>query len=107
MQVNRLNEMIKGWFVGDFDPVVLRTEAVEVAVKDYAAGDSEAAHYHKIATEVTVVTKGTVQMCGREFNAGEIITLLPGEATDFLALTNAQTVVVKLPGAKDDKYLVQ
>ena len=30
----------------------------------------------------------------------------PGEVTDFTALTDVVNVVVKLPGANDDKYLV-
>ena len=33
MKVDRLENMTKGWFVGDFKPAVLRTDAVEVAVK--------------------------------------------------------------------------
>lgn len=30
----------------------------------------------------------------------------PGEATDFYAVTDAENVVVKLPGANNDKYEV-
>jgi hypothetical protein len=29
----------------------------------------------------------------------------PGEGTDFLALTDAITAAIKIPGAKNDKYL--
>ena len=31
----------------------------------------------------------------------------PGDATDFEALEDAENVVVKLPGANNDKYLVE
>jgi quercetin dioxygenase-like cupin family protein len=105
MQTRRLEDMVKGWFVGDFDPAVIRTDSVEVAVKRYHAGDVEAWHYHKVATEVTVVISGEVEMGGKRFGAGDIVVMEPGEGTDFRAITDAVNAVVKIPSAKDDKYL--
>lgn len=79
---------------------------MEVAVKVYKAGDYDAAHYHKVATEFTAVISGRVRMGSTEYAAGDIIMIEPGEVTDFTALTDVVNVVVKLPGANDDKYLV-
>ena len=107
MKINKLDEMFRGWFVGNFEPTLYLTNDVEVAVKRYNKGDYEAAHYHKIATEISVVISGRVRMNGFEYGAGDIITLEPDEATDFEALEDGTVnVVVKLPGANDDKYLV-
>ncbi|MCK7510366.1 MAG: hypothetical protein MZV70_44165 [Desulfobacterales bacterium] len=50
--------MTRGWFIGDFSPTALETEAVEVAVKYYNAGTCEERHFHKIATEVTWILQG-------------------------------------------------
>lgn len=96
--------MVKGWFVGNFAPTVLSTNDVEVAVKKYKAGDYESSHYHKIATEITVITDGQVKMNGVTYSSGAIIVIEPNQATDFLALTDVITTVVKYPGANDDKY---
>lgn len=104
LEIFRLDKMTKGWFVGDFSPTALRTDAAEVAVKCYKAGDREDAHVHKIATEVTLVFDGTVEMCGQRLNSGDIIKIPPGEASAFLAITDATTFVVKLPSVKDDKH---
>jgi len=106
MRTARLDEMTKGWFVGDFAPTLHATRDVEVAVKHYRAGDAEGAHYHKIAREFTVVVAGTVRLNGREFKEGDIIVIEPGEAAEFLAVTDAITTVVKIPGAPNDKYIV-
>ncbi|GAA4680013.1 hypothetical protein [Frondihabitans cladoniiphilus] len=106
MKHSRLEDMTGGWFVGGFTPTALSTESAEVAVKSYKAGDYEAKHLHKVATEVTLILSGRVRMAGGEFGAGDIIVLEPGEATDFEALTDATNVVVKTPGALGDKYLV-
>ena len=75
MQMAKLTDMVRGWFVGDFSPTVLSTKAVEVGVKLYKAGASEERHFHKIATEVTVILSGRVRMNGVEFGSGDIITI--------------------------------
>lgn len=105
MKVAKLDDMIKGWFVGNFEPTLLQTNDVEVAVKEYKKGDKEDKHYHKIATEVTVIISGRVKMNGIEYSKGDIIVMEPNETTDFEALEDSVNTVVKFPGANDDKYL--
>lgn len=106
MKVAKLEDMFKGWFVGNFDPTLLRTNDVEVAVKSYKKGDYETKHFHKIATELTVIISGRVRMNGVEYGKGDIIVMEPNEATDFECLEDGtQNVVVKIPGANNDKYL--
>ena len=105
MKVNKLKNMIRGWFVGNFEPTMYKTNDVEVAVKKYKRGDYEEAHYHKLATEISVVISGTVKMNGIIYGEGDIIVMEPNEITDFEAVTDAINVVVKLPGANNDKYL--
>jgi quercetin dioxygenase-like cupin family protein len=107
VQAFKLSDMTKGWFVGAFAPTALATDACEVAVKRYKAGDKEEAHFHKVATEVTLVVSGRVRMFGREWGEGDIVVVEPNDATDFEALTDAVNVVVKTPGALNDKYLVK
>ena len=106
MKRYKLDDMTKGWFIGNFEPSLFKTNDFEVAVKRYKKGDFEESHYHKIATEYTVIVKGNVRMNGVEYTAGTILTIPPMESTDFKALTEATTVVVKIPGASNDKYLI-
>lgn len=102
-----LKSMSKGWFIGNFEPSLYKTNDVEVAVKQYKKGDTDNAHYHKIATEYTVVVQGRVRMFEKEWNAGSIIVVEPGDITSFEALEDAVNLVVKLPGANNDKYEVK
>ena len=106
MRLAKLDEMVKGWFVGGFHPAAYSTDACEVAVKRYSAADKEALHRHLVATEITLVLFGRISMMGRERSEGDIVVLSPGEATDFQAITDCVTVVVKVPGARNDKYLL-
>jgi len=101
---SRLEYMFKGWFVGSFSPTAYSTDSCEVAVKYYKAGDVEKSHYHKIATEVTLVVSGVIRMCGNTWKAGDIIVVEPTEITDFEAITDAINVVVKTPGVMNDKF---
>lgn len=108
MKIARIDEMTKGWFIGNFEPSLLKTNAVEVALKKYKKGDYEKAHYHKIATEFTVIVSGRVRMNGKEYIEGDIIVIEPNDSTDFEALEdNTVNVVVKIPGANNDKYLTK
>lgn len=107
MYISNLGNMTKGWFIGNFSPTLYSTNDVEVAVKSYKAGDYESAHYHKIATEITVIVSGIVKMNGIEYKEGDIIVMEPNDITDFFAVTDAVNTVVKIPGANDDKYVVE
>ena len=106
MELEKYNlaDMFKGWFIGDFEPSLFKTNAVEVGVKKYLAGNYENSHFHKIATEFTVIISGEVEMNGVIFKENDIIKIVPNVVTNFTAITDVITVVVKLPGANDDKY---
>ena len=105
MRIANMSDMVKGWFVGDFSPTVLATQAAEVGIKHYTAGEKDRLHYHKIATEVTVVLNGLVRMNGQEYSQGSIVVIEPMESVTFEALQDTTIVVVKVPGASNDKYL--
>ena len=105
MKVYRLKDMIGGWFVGNFLPTSLKTADCEVAFKKYKRGDSEERHFHKIATEITLIAKGKVKMNDIIYGEGDIVVMEAGESTDFHALEDTTNVVVKVPSLIGDKYL--
>lgn len=104
MKTFKLENMKKGWFVGDFIPTVYPTQQCEVAVKRFRVGDRESEHYHKLATEITVVVSGKVMMFNREWGPNDIVVAEPYDVTGFEALTDVVLAVVKIPGLLNDKY---
>lgn len=104
MKQFKIENFIKGWFIGNFDPSIIKTNDVEVALKEYLEGDREEEHHHKIATEITVVVSGKIRMGNNVYCEGDIVVLEPNEATDFEALCDSKCLVVKYPGANNDKY---
>lgn len=96
----------RGWFVGQFDRAVFKTDACEVAYQYNQKGEYCAPHTHQIATEINLITCGRVIMSGQEFEAGDIIIMEPGDVCECEYLEDTYTVVVKVPGVLDDKYLL-
>lgn len=106
MKKSNISLMKKGWFVGNFEPSVMKTNDFEVGVKYYLKGEKEEAHVHRIASEITVVISGKVKMCGMLLGSGDIVVLDPGDKTSFEAIEDSVTVVVKSPSVLGDKYLI-
>lgn len=104
MKIHKVEDFTKGWFIGNFKPTLFNTDEFEVCIKYYKQGDYDTRHVHKIATEYTAIIEGTVEMNGVEYKKGDLIEIFPGDYTDFRAITEASTVVVKVPCVKGDKY---
>jgi mannose-6-phosphate isomerase-like protein (cupin superfamily) len=104
MKITKLSSMTNGWFIGDFEPTLFKTKDFEVAIQHFDAGEKAGWHVHKLATEYTVIVSGRAEMNGRALEAGDIVVLEPGEGSDFNALTDVVTAVVKTPSVKGDKH---
>lgn len=106
MKKHNLNDFINGWYLGNFEPTLLKDEHFEVAIKRYNKGDKEQKHYHKIATEYTLIVEGEVIMNDKKYVKDDIIVIQPNQPTDFNCLSDAITCVVKVPSIKNDKYII-
>jgi len=102
-----LDQMTNGWFIGDFEPSILKTSNFEIAVKYYNAGNKELKHLHRVATEITVIVSGKVKVNDIIYITGDIILIEPNEIAEFQAIENTYTTVIKYPSANNDKYLIE
>lgn len=107
MEKFKLDSMTKGWFVGDFEPTVIKTKNCEVGIKFYSVGAKESAHYHAEAEELTVVLSGRVRMNNSVFESGDIVKVNKNEVVEFEALMDTTTVVYKSLSVAGDKYIVE
>ncbi|MDD4981570.1 MAG: hypothetical protein WC329_03215 [Candidatus Omnitrophota bacterium] len=107
MRKSNLDKMIRGWFIGDFPRAVYRTTEFEVAVKSEKAGARVNKHFHKVASEITLVVRGIIRLNKKNFAKGDIIVIGPGEAVDYRVVKDAVTVIVKVPSVQKDKYYTE
>ncbi|MFH1661751.1 MAG: hypothetical protein ABIA02_01485 [Candidatus Falkowbacteria bacterium] len=106
MKFYKLENFIRGWFVGNFEPTIIKNENCEVAIQNYKKGDKEQAHMHKQANEITAIGEGVFKMSGKIIKKGDIVLIEKGEATDFECIEDGHTIVYKDKSVKGDKYLV-
>ena len=107
MEYLKINDMKKGWFIGNFEPSLLKTDQFEVAVHNHKKGEYHAPHYHKIATEYNVITSGKILVNGNELTEGDIFIAYPNDITDVDFISDCTIVVVKVPSVVGDKYIVE
>src|SRR3989339_10957 len=108
MEIFKLKNFTRGWVAGNFEPAILKTEDFEFAVQYYKKGDTEKAHIHKIADEISVVVYGQFQMNDEILKRGDAIWLKPGdEMTGFECLEDGATAVIKRPSVIGDKHNIE
>jgi hypothetical protein len=105
MKLFNLENMKKGWFIGNFEPTCYNGN-FEVGVKRYKSGDKEPKHYHKLSKEFTVIISGKVKMNGAIYKENDIIQIDEYESTDFECLEDTLTVVVKTKSESNDKFII-
>ncbi len=104
MRIDKIEDFQGGWFIGNFDPSILKTELFEISYKVHKQGEFWPKHYHKIATEYNCLMKGKMIIGEIELNSGDIFTIFPGEIADPVFLEECRLIVCKVPSVKNDKY---
>ena len=108
MDVYHIGDFKGGWFVGDFEPTLLRTKAFEVGWKVHPRHEGIEPHIHHQVTEYNLLAHGRMRVNGRELAEGDLFVLHPGERVDAVVLTDvAHVVCVKEPSIPADKTLCE
>lgn len=107
MEIHKLKDMMGGWFVGNFEPSVFKTEKFEVGIKHHYKGEQYEKHYHKESTEINYLFKGKMIIQNRELVSGDIFIISPYEVSDPIFLEDCTVVVVKTPSSPKDKTIIK
>ncbi|NYZ17820.1 hypothetical protein HL658_35205 [Azospirillum sp. RWY-5-1] len=106
MDVHRIDDFKGGWFIGDFEPALLRTAGFEVGWKVHHRTEFIAPHIHQQLTEYNLLAHGSMRVNGRELGPGDLFILHKGERVDAEVLTEeAHVVCVKVPSVPSDKVM--
>jgi len=102
-----MNTMIRGWFIGDFEPTAFKTKNFEVAYHTYKKGQKWDAHYHKLTTEINYLIRGKMKIGESIFKKGDIFIIHPNEISDPEYLTNCELIIVRDGSFLGDKYIIK
>ena len=106
MNIKKIDDFIRGWIIGNFEPSLLKTELFEVGLMRHKAGEVWPKHYHKVGTEYNVLVSGKMIIQGKELISGDVFVFNPGEVADPIFLEDCSVLVVKVPSILGDKYEV-
>jgi len=107
MIVKKLNDMWRGWLIGDFDPSILKTSDFEVGVLTHLKDEKWDAHYHVKGTEYNVLLSGRMNVCDTDLNEGDIFIIEPYEVADPTFYEDCKILCIKVPSDTKDKYKVK
>jgi quercetin dioxygenase-like cupin family protein len=106
MNVTKITDYVRGWFIGNFEPSLLKTKDFEVGLLTHKKGEEWAAHYHKESVEYNILISGKMIIQGRELNSGDVFVFEKGEVADPIFLEDCTLVVIKVPSIPSDKFEV-
>lgn len=102
MICKKLTDMKKQYFIGDFEPNVVRSEHVEVSLKTASIFTLDAAYYREQDTTVIYIVCGCILVNNTKYGDDDILTFLPGEIINLFALEESKLIVMHFPGTKKD-----
>ena len=105
MKIYHVSDYHNGWFIGNFDPTILKREDFEVGYKKHKIGEQYDIHYHKETIEINLLTKGKMIIQDKTLNAGDIFVIYPYEISDPIFIEDCEVLVVRVPSVSKDKYL--
>ena len=106
MKKFRIENMTRGWFIGNFLPRAFKAEDFEVGLLTHKKGEHWAKHYHAVSTEINLLISGSMNILGEEIKEGDIFVIEPYEIADPVFLEDCLLVCVKVPSIPGDKYEV-
>jgi len=106
MKKFRLEDMKSGWFAGNFLPTAFKTKDFEACYRIHLKGEVWDKHTHKIGTEINLLVKGKMKMCGHVLNSGDIFVVFPWELSDPVFFEDCEIVCIKTPSVPGDKYVL-
>lgn len=96
-----------GWFIGDFEPSILRTKDFEVAYRVQKKDEYHAPHVHPIGVEYNYLIKGQMTINGRKFVGPTVFVIEAGEECYPVMDTDCELIIVKTPSLPNDKVLLE
>lgn len=101
------NSDLRGWFVGNFEPNLIKRDDIEVGIKEIPKGTMPDYHFHKKKTEYTILIKGKIICLEKNIHLspGSIIKLLPYEKNDQFFSEDSLILILNTPSIQADKYI--
>ena len=106
MKFYNIKDMTRGWFIGNFEPSVLKTEKFEVGILTHKKDEDWPKHFHKEAVEYNCLIEGKMLINDMLIEPGTIFVIEQNEVSKPKFIEDCKLVVIKTPSVIGDKYEV-
>lgn len=106
MNITKITDYFRGWFIGDFEPSIFRTKDFEIGLLKHFKNEKWPSHYHKDSVEYNVLVSGKMIIQGKELSSGDVFVFEKNEIADPIFLEDCVVVCVKVPSIPSDKFEV-
>jgi HAD superfamily hydrolase (TIGR01509 family) len=103
---SNLNDMFRGWFIGNFEPSILKTSNFEVGYLFHKKGEKWDNHYHKKVDEINLLTNGKMILNDMELNKNDIFVIKKNQIACPIFLEDCNILCVKIPSIPGDKFIL-
>jgi dTDP-glucose pyrophosphorylase/mannose-6-phosphate isomerase-like protein (cupin superfamily) len=103
-QIWDIDQFIRGWFIGDFTPSIVRTNLFEIAMLTHKKDERWDYHYHMVADETNVLIKGSMKINNKIIKTGDIFVIGKNQVTCPQFDEDCNVLCIKVPSVIGDKY---
>jgi len=107
IEIFQLKNFINGWFIGDFEPSILKNTGIELAVMNKKKGVGiNDFHYHENCIEINVLIKGKMKINNKIIYENNIFVFNPNVPSIYEYLEDCTFVVFKNKPSNNDKVIM-
>jgi quercetin dioxygenase-like cupin family protein len=107
MRREKLENFVRGWIIGDFNPSIFKTDQFEVAIISHRKNEIIPVHYHNDVEEFNVLISGKMIVNEQELSNGDIFILEKKEIVNVKVLEDSQVLCIKVPSIPEDKICIK
>lgn len=106
IQIYDLETMFRGWFLGNFEPSVLKHTGLEIGYLLHKKGEKWQTHYHNNIIEVNLLIEGKMILNDIEINKNQIFVIDKKVLACPIFLEDCRIICIKIPSMVGDKIII-
>jgi dTDP-glucose pyrophosphorylase len=106
IEIFKLEDMFRGWFIGNFEPSVYKNCTFEVGYLSHKKNEIWDVHYHNNLTEINLLIEGKMILNDIEINKNEIFVINKKDIACPIFLEDCRIICIKIPQILGDKHII-
>lgn len=101
-----LENFIRGWIIGNFEPNLYKTNNFEISVQTHKENEIHPFHIHETLEEINIIIEGKMIFNGKELSLNDIFVSPKGTLSCCKFLSDCKIICIKIPSNPLDKIII-